>query len=244
MARRRYRSDAISTAGHSAQPRDPRGDESLAQPIEPRGEYGEPSPDPAPEQPAQHYDASGLKAQIAQQRQQQQADALDHYIAQAFPGATPNERQWLRMNAHHLQNPALVHHAAGIALQRGVPRQSPEFLHFVGALLDQHHHAAMQAQPAPPPPPPPPMPAHTHLDSEQSDHDSELEAEPTPSRYSAPVSRASETHSADYEPSEGSRITLTAAQREIANLPGGAGEVEYAKQLLKMKKMQKAKVHE
>jgi hypothetical protein len=33
---------------------------------------------------------------------------------------------------------------------------------------------------------------------------------------------------------------LTAAQREIANLPGGPGEVEYAKQLLKMSKMRKA----
>ena len=111
MARRRYKSAAVSNAGHQERPPNPAPDESFAQPIEPKQEYGKADPDPAPE-PAQHYDASGLKAQIEQQRQQQQSDQLDAYLTYAFPGATPNERRWLRANVHHLQNPMLVHQAA------------------------------------------------------------------------------------------------------------------------------------
>jgi hypothetical protein len=207
VARRRYgKSPAISTAGQSERPRDPTGDESLAQSIEPRTEYGK-----APSESAQHF-STGLGEQLRQQQQQQQADALDQYISHYFGGASPNERQWLRANVHHLQNPMLVHHAAAIALQRGVPRESPEFLHFVGQLLDQHH-AAAQAQPAPAPtppmPPPIPMPAHMHVDIEKSDHDTEPEDEPMSSHHvSAPVSRGTEHFSGDYEPGSDSRVTL------------------------------------
>ena len=56
---------------------------------------------------------------------------------------------------------------------------------------------------------------------------------------SAPVSRGEAGHSIELELSL-SQIRLTPAQREIANLPGGPGEVEYAKQLLRMQKMQKS----
>jgi hypothetical protein len=56
---------------------------------------------------------------------------------------------------------------------------------------------------------------------------------------SAPVSRGEAGHSIDPELSP-SQIRLTPAQREIANLPGGPGEVEYAKQLLKMQKAKKS----
>jgi hypothetical protein len=243
VARRKYgRSDALSAAGQQERPRDPSGDESLQQPLEPRGEYGKTPPEPAsgPAQPV-----SNLGEQLHAIRQQQQSDQLDHYIGQMFPGATPGERQWLRANVHHLSNhhPTVIHHAAGIALQRGVPRESPEFLHFIGQLLDQHH-AAMQAQPAPPPaapmPPPMPPPVATHIEAES--HDSEPEVEPMPSHsVSAPVSRASEAYSADYEPTDGSRITLSKAEREHAEAAGVSVE-EYGRQKLRMMKMKKAKL--
>jgi hypothetical protein len=241
LARRRYgKSPAISTAGQSDRPRDPTGDESLAQPIQPKQEYGKAEPTTQPRatsEPAQHF-STGLGEQLRAQQQQQQFDALDAYISQHFPGAWPNERAALGANQVWLANPGLVHAAGRIALERGIPRQSPEFLQAIGALIDQHL-AAMQAQPAPPPPPPPmpPMPAQTHVDVES--HEAEPEDEPMPTHFSAPVSRGSERGSVEPEPSASS-ITLTAAQREIANLPGGAGEVEYAKQLLKMQRAKKA----
>ena len=245
MARRRYKSEAISAAGHGEQPRDPAPDEGFERPIQPAQEYGKAEPEPtshpqaAPE-PTPYV--SNLGQQINDMRQRAQSDQLDAYLDYAFPGAMVHERQWLRANVHHLQNPALVHQAASIALQRGVPRQSPEFLHCVGALLDQHH-AAMQAQPAPPPPPPPPMPAHTHLDSEQSDHDSEPEAEPMPSHYSAPVSReAGASHSIDPQLSA-SQVRLSPEERELCAL-NKIDEVKYAEGKLRLAKQKAAKVRD
>ena len=80
------------------------------------------------------------------------------------------------------------------------------------------------------------MPAHTHVDLES--HDSEPE-EPMPSHsVSAPVSRASEAYS---EPGEGSRVTLSKAEREHAEAAGVSVE-EYGRQKLRMMKMKKAKL--
>jgi hypothetical protein len=201
---------------------------------------------------ARHF-STGLKEQLAQQQRYSQPDPLDQYIAHTFPGATPFERQWLRANAHHLNNPGLMHSAAAIALQRGVPRNSPEFLAFVSALLDQHHHA-MHAQapqphepPAPPPPPPqpepmpPPMPHMTHVDIERDDHDHEPEAM---SHYvSAPVSRDSQGGgyiAGEPEPTTSS-IRLSKAEREHAQAAGVSEEV-YAQNKLKMLKLKKSNV--
>jgi hypothetical protein len=238
LARRRYgKSPAVSQAGQSERPRDPSGDASLQQPVEPRAEYGKPPPESSPEakpEPAQHF-STGLGEQLRQQQQYAQPDPIDQYISHYFQGAQPNERQWLRANSHHLQNPMLVHHAAGIALQRGIPRQSPEFLQFIGQLLDQHH-AAMQA-PAPPPPvhepEPPPV---AHVDQEHVEHDHEPDEDRAMASFiSAPPSRGDHSHAVEPEPTMGS-IRLSAEQRDIA-ARSGISDVEYAKQLLKMQKM-------
>jgi len=240
MARRKYRGDAVSTAGHSeATPPPAAADESLAQPLSPRDEYGKAEPDAAPEQPAQHYDASNLKAQIDAQRRYAEQHAVHQYIAAHFPGAMAHEAQWLMANPHYLSNPPLVHAAGRIALERGIARQSPEFLRAIAMLIDQHH-AAMQAQAAPPPAPPmPPMPppvAHAHDDID-GDHDGERETDMS-AMTSAPVSRGEASHSIEPELLP-SKITLTKAQREHA-AAAGVSDVEYAKQLLKMGRMRKA----
>ena len=183
---------------------------------------------------------------MRQQQQYAQYHALHQYIASNFPGALPHEADWLMKNPHHLGNPALVHAAAQIAAQRGIPRQDPQFLSFIGQLLDQHH-AAMQAQPAPAPPPMPPMPPMpppvTHVDLEKVESpEGEPEQESMSMHHvSAPVSRASEAYSADYEPSEGSRVTLSKAEREHAEAAGVSVE-EYGRQKLRMMKMKKAKL--
>ena len=250
MARRRYgKSPAISTAGQSERPRDPTGDTSLDQPIGPRQEFGktEPTPSQATSEPAQHYDITSLKDQLADQRRYAEQMQLHGYIQANFPGAMPHEAQWLMANPHHLQNPMLVHHAAQIAAQRGIPRQDPQFLQFVGQLLDQHHAATMQqpAQPAPPSSMPPPMPAPpvTHIDLEKVEGpEGEPESTHMDAHFvSAPVSRASEAYSADYEPGEGSRVTLSKAEREHAEAAGVSVE-EYGRQKLKMLRLKKSKV--
>jgi hypothetical protein len=243
VARRRYGkpSPAISTAGHAAQPRDPSGDESLAQPIEPRTEYGKGEP---VSEPAQHYDVSGLRGQIDGIRQQQQNAALEQYISHYFPGAWPNERAALRANQVWLANPGLVHAAGRIALERGVPRQSPEFLQAIGALIDQHHAAMMQAQPAPAPPPPP-MPAHTHVDIEQGDHDSEPESEQMAVHHvSAPVSRGEASHAMSGEPQlTPSQVKLTPEERELCQM-NKIDEVSYAEGKLRLAKQKAAKIRD
>jgi hypothetical protein len=246
MAIRRYgKSPAISQAGQQERPRDPAGDESLSLPIAGRQEYGKPdataqpqaTPEPAAE--PQHY---SLRDQLADQRRYAEQHALHQYIASNFPGALPHEAQWLMANPHHLQNPMLVHHAAQIAAQRGIPRQDPQFLQFVGQLLDQHHAAMMQqpAQPAPPPPSmPEPMPPHGHIDIEHGD--SEQPEGASMVHVSAPVSRGAEHYSADYEPGESSRVTLSTAEREHARASGVSDEV-YAREKMRMMKLKKARV--
>jgi hypothetical protein len=259
MARRRYKSDAISPAGHAEKPA-----EAAATPEQyPLGSEPTPPSPPAPDttaEPAQHFQ-SGLAEQIRQQRAYAEQHALQQYIASNFLGALPHEAQWLMANPHHLSNPPLVHAAAQIAAQRGIPRQDPQFLHFVGQLLDQHAAAQMQPAPAPrysgamtageppvagpmPAPPTPPMPAHTHIDVEKTEYDGEPEsASVSVHHVSAPVSRDSGHYAAsgEYEPGEGSRVTLSKAEREHAEAAGVSVE-EYAKQKLRMMKLKKAKV--
>jgi hypothetical protein len=116
----------------------------------------------------------------------------------------------------------------------------------VGAHL-QRMHAAMQApppampQPAPPPLPEPPMPdpvQHAHVGI--TEH--EPAADPAAHFMSAPVSRDYAHASVEPDTIPG-RVTLTAAEREIANLPGGPGEEEYGRQKLRLAKMKKAGLH-
>jgi len=167
MARRRYRSDAISNAGRAQAP--PAAATESQQPLEPKAEYGKAEPDQSP----QHF-STGLKAQLdAQRAYAQPQDGLDAFINQHYSGALPHERQWLRDHPEHMQHVQLVHAAGMVALQRGIPRHSPEFLHAIEQLIAQHH-AAMQAPPpppmhAPPPPMPPPMQHHIELEAEHDD---------------------------------------------------------------------------
>jgi hypothetical protein len=246
VARRRYgKSPAISTAGQSERPRDPTGDTSLDQPIGPRQEFGktEPTPSQATSEPAQHYDITSLKDQLAEQQRYAQYQALHQYIASNFPGALPHEAQWLMANPHHLSNPMLVHHAAQIAAQRGIPRQDPQFLQFVGQLLDQHHAAMMQAPqaaPAPPPPMPPPV-AHVDLEKVETPGHEPESAHMDAHFVSAPVSRGAKHYSGDYEPGDGSRVTLSTAEREHARASGVSDEV-YAREKMRMMKLKKAKL--
>ena len=246
MARRRYGkpSPAVSTAGQTAQPRDPAGDESLAADLEPRSEYGKPPPESASEP------VTGLRDQLAEQRRYAQYHALHQYIASNFPGALPHEAQWLMANPHHLQNPMLVHQAAKIAADRGIPRNDPQFLQFVGQLLDQQHAAMMQPAPAahvpapaPPsmPPMPPPVAQHINVEKTESPEGEPEEEHMAMHHVSAPVSRGAEHFSGEYEPGEGSRVTLSKAEREHAEAAGVSVE-EYGRQKLKMLRMKKSKL--
>jgi hypothetical protein len=241
LARRRYRSDERLPLGTTPPAPPPPA----------------PTPDPKPEPAGPQYDASGLKAQIdAMRAQQQPADQLDRYIAHFFQGALPNERQWLRDRAHdrphYFANPMLVHQAGMLALQDGVVRESPEFLHAIGKKLDDHF-AAMRAAPAPPPaaPMPPPMPpslpepqhvARVDVEHVEHDHEPPQEDHIMPEHVSAPVSRSGGERYAmgDYEPTIGT-IRLSKAEREHAAAAGVSDEV-YAANKLKMMKLKKAKV--
>jgi hypothetical protein len=55
------------------------------------------------------------------------------------------------------------------------------------------------------------------------------------------VSRGAEHFSGDYEPGDGSHVTLTKAERERAEAAGVSVE-EYGRQKLRMMKMKKAKI--
>jgi hypothetical protein len=253
MARRRYGkpSPVISTAGQAAQPRDPSGDESLSQPIEPRSEYCKPPPE-ATTEPAsepQHFQ-TGLKSQLDAQRQRQQFDALDAYISAHFPGATPNERAALGANQVWLANPGLVHAAGRIALERGVPRESREFLQAIGALIDQHLAAMMQAQPAPSPPmpamPPMPPPVMHHVDLEKVESpEGEPEAESVSVHHvSAPVSRGEASHAMSGDPQlTPSQVRLTPEERELCQM-NKIDETQYAAGKLKLAKQKAAKLRD
>jgi hypothetical protein len=244
VARRRYgKSPAISTAGQSDRPRDPTGDESLAQPKQ---EYGKTEPAAQPQatsEPAQHFQ-TGLRDQLADQRRYAEYHALQQYIASNFPGALPHEAQWLMVNPHHLSNPALIHAAAQIAAQRGIPRNDPQFLQFVGQLLDQHHAAMMQPAPAPPPMPPMPAPPVARVDLEKVETPAgEPESEHMDAHFvSAPVSRGDSGHSVDPQLSP-SQVRLTPEERELCAL-NKISETEYAKGKLKLAKEKAAKLRD
>jgi hypothetical protein len=111
-------------------------------------------------------------------------------------------------------------------------------------LLDQHAAAQGHTAPVPEPPPthePEPEPQHTaHINLEKVESPDHEPEEPSTSHYAAPVSRSGGERYAmgDYEPTAGS-IRLSAEQRDMA-ARSGISETEYAKQLLKMQKMQKS----
>jgi hypothetical protein len=242
VARRKYRpSPAISTAGQSERPRDPAGDESLHQPIEPKPEYGKPPPESAP----QSF-STGLKDQLAQQRQyadrpqpqpQQHLDPLASYLI-SIPGLTIPKFQFLSryfgqrphlLNADHWQLLKAAHDIT--TKEREIPEDSAEYFQSLHGILQQH-----APPPAAPPMPPPvhepaPQPM-THVDVET--HDSEPES-PMPQHFSAPVSRSDHATAVEPEPTMG-MIRLTAEQRDIA-ARSGISDVEYGKQLLRMQKM-------
>jgi hypothetical protein len=116
-------------------------------------------------------------------------------------------------------------------------------LHHYGHLPPQQP-AQIQPTPAPPPPMPPMPPPVAHVDISKTENadTGEPEAESVSMHHvSAPVSRGSEAYSADYEPGEGSRVTLSKAEREHAEAAGVSVE-EYGRQKLRMMKMKKAKL--
>jgi hypothetical protein len=247
VARRRYRSEAISTAGHAAQPRDPLGDESLAQQIEPRQEYGKPPPEPS--QPVSNL-GEQMRAQRAYAEQQQIAQLHSHI--DQMPNLSPAQRQWLHNNPHGLYRFDLLHAGHAIALQRGIPPDSPEYFRELENTLHRYFHLPPQQMqppqvapaPAPAPSMPPMPPPVTHVDvskTENADTGEPEEESVAMHHVSAPVSRGAEHYSGDYEPGSDSRITLSKAEREHAEAAGVSVE-EYGRQKLKMLRLKKAKV--
>jgi hypothetical protein len=261
VARRRYRSDALSAAGHGVKPDEPApsgelplSDAEPSSPQPPKTDEAEAKPD----QPAEAI--SGLKAQINAMRQQppqqpqQQVDPLAHYLA-SIPGLTIPKFQFLyhyfsrfpqNLNPQHWD---VLKAAHGIALDRGVNEDSPEYFGFLHSLLLNQQAAASplpHAAPAPPMPPPvhepEPEPQHaTHIDLEKVENPEGEPEEPHMTHYAAPVSRGSERYAmGDYEPSANS-VRLSKAEVEHAEASGISTE-EYAKQKLRMMKMKKAKL--
>ena len=115
-------------------------------------------------------------------------------------------------NPRHLSNPALVHAAAQIAAQRGIPRQDPQFLQFIGQLLDQHAAAQTQAAPPPMPLPMPPMPPVTHIDIEK-----------TESPEGEPESAHMDAHFVSAPPSRGARHSAGRDSRRQVIGPAARG---------------------
>jgi hypothetical protein len=242
VARRRYRSDALSSAAKT------RPDEPLSTPESyPLGSEPAPPSAPAPDTQAEtkpQHDASSLKAQIEQQRyyQQQQANPVFRYLA-SIPGLSARQVHYLtayftsypdKLNAEHWGTIADAHHRA---LAHGIAPDSDQYFQFVNAQLHQ--------QPPSPPPTPPaaPMPepvhaAHVDIETEHSEPQ-----EPPMSHYAAPVSRGS-----DYAVESqltASSVRLSAEQRDMAHrsmphLSADEAEKSYAANLLKMQKMQKS----
>jgi hypothetical protein len=242
MARRRYGkpSPAISTAGQAAQPRDPSGDESLSQPIEPRAEYGKPPPESTAE-PAQPVTGLGEQMRAQQAYAQQQQIAQLHGHIDQIPNLSPAQRHWLHNNPHGLYRFDLLHAAHTEAQQRGVPVDSPEYFHFLSAMLNSYGHLPpqqpAQMQPAPAPAPPP----ITHVDLES--HEPEPDNEPMPSHHvSAPVSRGDTAHSIEPQLTPG-QVRLSPEERELCQM-NKIDEVKYAEGKLRLAKQKAAKIRE
>ena len=243
MACRRYRSD-LSAAGHGEHPAEPAPPDASPSPS--------PAVDPQAEAAPQHF-SSGLKAQIAAQRQyaeqQQQAAHLHAHIDQ-IPNLSPAQRHWLHLNPHGLYRFDLLHAAHEEALGRRIPVDSGEYFRYLADKLNAYGHLPPQQPvqaPHPPAPPmpepmPPPMPHMTHVDIERDDHDNEPEATRMSAMVSAPVSRgeASYAMSGELEPSVSS-VKLSKAEREHAQAAGVSEEV-YAQNKLKMLKLKKSNV--
>jgi hypothetical protein len=236
VARRRYRSDAISAAGH--------GGETPAEAAPPEqhplGSEPTPAQNEAKPEPSQHF-SSGLGEQLRQQ-QQHAAQAQLHGYIDSIPSLSAAQRQWLHLNPHGVYRFDLLHGAHTIATeQRGIKPDTREYFDFLSNMLNTYGHLPPQqpahAAPAPPPPQPEPVAQHVaHVDLEHVEHDHEPdEAHAMASFISAPVSRGDHGHAIEPEPTMGS-IRLTAEQRDIA-ARSGISDVEYAKQLLKMQKM-------
>jgi hypothetical protein len=248
VARRRYRSDATSTAGLSARGRDLSGDESLSLPIEPKQEYGKAEPAAQPQatsEPAQPI--SGLGQQLHDMRQQAEQAQLHGYI-DSIPNLSPAQRHWLHSNPHGVYRFDLLNDAHMIAGHRNIPVDSPEYFHFLSAMLNTYGplppQQPAQAQPAPSPPPmPPPVvpPMHVDVSKTENADTGEPEAASVAAHFmSAPVSRGEAGHSIEPELSP-SQVRLSKAEREHAEAAGVSLE-EYGRQKLKMLKLKKAKV--
>jgi hypothetical protein len=261
VAKRKYRpSAAISSTGRGIKADDaappgqlPLSDAEAASPSAPasdaqvpRGEYGKPEAEPA-----QHF-STGLKEQLAQQQryadrpqpQQQQIDPLAAYLLSIHGLTVPKFHFLYHYFAQHPDrlNPAhwdVLKAAHGITLNRGVGEDSPEYFHGLHALLQQHAATPPPPQAAPAPAPPMPEQHRTHIDLEKVES-SEGEPEGThmSAMFSAPVSRGEHATAVEPEPTMGT-IKLSAEQRDMAHR-SGISEVEYAKQLLRMQKMQKS----
>jgi hypothetical protein len=247
VARRRYGkpSPAISTAGRGEQPRDPSGDESLAQPIEPKQEYGkaEPTvqPQPAPE-PSQHF-STGLGEQMRAQQQHAQLAQLYAYI-NAIPNLSAPQRQFLLANPHGLYRFDLLHAAHQMAQAHGIVPDSDDYFRVLESAPHHYGHLPPQqpAQPAPSPATPPMPTIGPTIDIERTEsHEPEDEPMAAHVSVSAPVSRGAEHFSGEYEPGSDNRVTLSKAEREHAEAAGVSIQ-EYAKQKLRMMKLKRAKV--
>jgi hypothetical protein len=149
------------------------------------------------------------------------------------------------LNAEHWN---VLKGAHGIALERGVKEDSPEYFGFLHSLLNQQAAASPppHAAPAPPPPPTPPVhepmppPPMTHIDLEKVESpEGEPETTHMSAIYGAPVSRGDHGHAIEPEPTMGT-IKLSPQEREIARMSGG--EELYARNKLKMMKLKKASV--
>jgi hypothetical protein len=261
VAIRRRKSPAISAAGHGVKPDEPApagqlplSDAEPSSPQPPATHQAEAKPEP------EHF-SSTLGEQIraqqayAEQQRQMQRNPLAMYLA-SIPGMSMPKLNYLaayfsaypdRLNGEHWNAITAAHMDA---LNRGFPDDSDGYFHHINDQLHRQH-AYPPPSPAPPPPvhepmPAPPEPALAHdIESEHSDSGEPEEAHMNPAHVSAPVSRSGGERyamSGDYEPTANS-IRLTAAEREIANLPGGAGEEEYARQKLKMLKLKRANVN-
>jgi hypothetical protein len=247
VARRKYRSEAISTAGHGERPANPTPDESFQRPIEPLSEQSPQQTTSYPQaasEPAQSV--TGLGEQMRQQQQHAQLAQL-HAFINSIPNLSLPQRQWLAAHPHALHRFDLLHAAHQMAQAHGIAPDSDDYFRVLESALHHYGHLPPQqmAQPAPAPamPAPPPMPPVTHVDAEKVESPAgEPESEQMAVHHvSAPVSRGAEHYSADYEPGSDSRVTLSTAEREHARASGVSDEV-YAREKMRMMKMKKSKL--
>jgi len=245
LAPRRYKSRAISAAGHGQRPPDAA---PSSEPAPSPAQQGAPEQKPAPNTEP----ISSLKAQIEQQRyyQQQQANPVFRYLA-SIPGLSARQVHYLtayftsypdKLNAEHWGTIANAHHQA---LAHGIEPDSDQYFHFVNGQLHQQPPSPPPMPPAPPPMPEP-RPEHVTVDIEKHEapEDEPEEDHAMASFISAPPSRGDHAHSIEPQLSPSS-VRLSAEQRDMAHrsmphLSADEAEKSYAANLLKMQKMQKS----